>query len=212
MTGLPIFPTPTTVAIRLLNRLLQHQPWALEHLRPHNGKSVALKIGKTQLYLYILDSGYVQNHAKQVDATPNVTLILPSENLNQLPNVLRTKDPSKISNLMQIQGDAGLAQVVSDLARDLRWDIEHSLSSRIGDIPALGIIKAFKLGTSVINNISVNLTANITEYLNEESQILANKQDLSQFQQQLKQLTHKIDQAETMLSSPLDNQFGKHNA
>lgn len=212
MLGLPIFPTPTTVAIQLLNRLLKHQPWALEHLRPHNGKSVALKIGTTQLHLYILDSGYVQNYANNPDAVPNVTLILPSENLGQLPEVLRAKDPSQISNLMQIQGDAGLAQVVSDLAKDLRWDIEHSLSSRIGDMPALGIIKAFKLGTSFMNNAGTNFTANITEYISEESQILANKQELNQFQQQLKLLINKIDQAENMLNSPLDNQLGKQNA
>lgn len=201
MLGLPIFPTPTNVAVQLLNRLLKHQPWGLQHLRPHGGKSVVLKIGTTQVHLSILDSGYVQAYNNNQDHVPNVTLILPSENISQIPEVLHSNDPSQIGNLMQIQGDAGLAQVVSDLARDLRWDFEHSLASRIGDIPALTLIKFFKTGTKIIGNTGNNLTANITEYISEESQIMANKQELELFKQQLNQLTAKINQLEITLNN-----------
>lgn len=200
MFGLPIFPTPNNVAVQLLNRLLKHQPWGLQHLRPHGGKSVVLKIGTTQLHLSILDSGYVQS-CNNTNTEANVTLILPSENLSKLGDVIGSNDPSQISNLMQIQGDAGLAQVVSDLARDLRWDFEHSLASRIGDIPALALIKAFKTSTKIIGNTGNNLAVNISEFISEESQIMANQQEFHSFKQRLNQLSAKINQLETTLNN-----------
>src|SRR3546814_2325395 len=77
--------------------------------------------GSFKMGLSIQSDGLVQPSDQAV--TPNVTLTIPADQLAELPGVLRARDPALLTELLHVEGDAGLAQVVSELARDLRWEI-----------------------------------------------------------------------------------------
>src|SRR5690606_15599986 len=48
-----------------------------------------------------------------------------------------------LASALHIEGEAALAQVAAELARDLRWDGEEELARRIGDLPARLLTRAF---------------------------------------------------------------------
>src|SRR5690606_31417475 len=93
-----------------------------------------------QIGLAIGADGLVE--ASEAAIVPDVTLTLPAENLTELPAILRRGDTDEITALLHIQGDAGLAQIVSELARGLRWDAEDDLARLVGDVAAVRLMGA----------------------------------------------------------------------
>src|SRR5699024_4963913 len=121
------FPEPGAIAARALNQLLKQEAWARERLQKHSAQIVRLEVGTVMLTLVICEDGSTQ--AGQTTDTPDVTLTLPLDKLGELPARLSQQSPEELTQLLHIQGDAGLAQTVGHLAQNLRWDIEHSLRS-----------------------------------------------------------------------------------
>lgn len=194
MLALPSFLAPAAVYARLLNALLKREDWARERLYPHSGKTVRFVAGPVQLSLGIESSGYT--HASSPAIVPDVTLTIPSGEISRLPGLLRSEDPSALVSVLHIEGDAGLAQTVSDLARDLRWDIEHDLADRIGDIAALRVLQT---GSSLVRGASQSarhLGGNISEYITYESGLLVNRPALTTWVGQIDALQQKIEQLE----------------
>src|SRR6185312_13109345 len=100
---------------------------------------------------------------------PDVTLAIPGNKVAGLAAVLRARDPALITELMHIQGDAGLAQLVSDLARDLRWDLEEDLSGLVGDMAARRLLQAGKAIAGGVQSSAMRFAGNVGEFLSEES-------------------------------------------
>src|SRR5690606_25300557 len=138
MLAFPPFPAPASVCARLLNSLLRREDWAKERLARHGGKSVRFVAAPWHIGLAIGADGLVE--ASDAAIVPDVTLTLPSDKLSQLPAILRRGDTDEITALLHIQGDAGLAQVVSELARGLRWDAEDDLARLVGDVAAVRLM------------------------------------------------------------------------
>uniref|UniRef100_A0A1I8AE78 Protein kinase domain-containing protein n=1 Tax=Steinernema glaseri TaxID=37863 RepID=A0A1I8AE78_9BILA len=134
MLGIPSFLEPGAVGVRLLNALLDREDWARERLRSYAGKTVSLIVGRLQLVYTISSQGKLeQGHPAVV---PDVKLTLPQDKLPELPQILQDGDFSRVAQLMHVQGEAGLANLVSDLAANLRWDAEHDLAKIVGDVMA----------------------------------------------------------------------------
>src|SRR5690606_27535757 len=115
--------------VRALNALLARDSWARDRLRPHAGKAVRLNVAGFSLALRIAPGGSVHLHD---DPAPAVTVTVAG---NQL-GLLISDDPQQRMQAVHIEGEAALAHVVSELARDLRWDVEDELSQRLGDLPS----------------------------------------------------------------------------
>src|SRR3546814_17664990 len=99
---------------------------------------------------------------------------MPADKLTELPSLLRSRDPAALTALMRVEGDAGLAQVVSDLARDLRWAIEEDLSGLVGDMAALRLLQAGKAVARGLQLHADRLADNVGEFLSAESGRMAN--------------------------------------
>ncbi len=177
MLPLPAFFNPSAIYARVLNALLRRESWATDQLSRHSGKIVCFVVGSGQGRLLIKSNGQVQ--PAQADIVPDVTLTIPSDKLSQLPGLLQARDPSLIASLLHIQGDAGLATVVSGLAKDLRWDIEDDMSQVLGDIPAARLIGAGKMAMAGAKLAASRLGGNVAEYLSEESGLMVNRRDYS---------------------------------
>lgn len=161
------------MAARVLNALLQREDWARERLARHAGKTVRLVVGGLRLDLGITSDG----RSEQANAAivPDVILTLPADRLAQVPAMLRSEDPSALAELMHIEGDAGLARVVSDLARDLRWDVENDLAAVVGDVAARRLVTGMRSLAVGAQQSVERLRDNVGEYLQEESGLLVGR-------------------------------------
>lgn len=164
---LPI-PTPDNFVLAALNALLQRETWAQKELANYAGKTVLFKLaGKSVLQATIDENGSLLLSTS--DFEPHVVLNLPFNDLPGLITSFREYGMDGIAKQMQIQGDAGLAQLIADLARNLRWDIEADLAELFGDVAAVRITDFGKSFVGGVTQTAKRVQANIQEYLQEES-------------------------------------------
>lgn len=173
MLAFPSFLAPASLYARLLNALLQREDWARERLYPHSGKTVRFVAGPLKINLGISSAGYT--HVSDTAIVPDVTLTIPSHQISKLPALIKSQNPSELVAILHIEGDAGLAQTVSDLARDLRWDVEHDLANRFGDIAATRFLKTASTLLQTARQSTLHLGENVSEYLGHESRMLLNR-------------------------------------
>jgi ubiquinone biosynthesis protein UbiJ len=158
-------PLPYPLLIQLLNALLARESWARERLRPHAGKVVRLVLGSVEISLEIASGGGIQA-ARQ--AEPNVVLTMAAQDL---PRMLRA-DTHERMQAVRIEGEAALAHVVADLARDLRWDVEDDLAGLVGDLPARMLVRGARGLFGGMRETAVRLNQNAVEYATHEAALL----------------------------------------
>jgi len=180
MLPLPPFasflPPVSRFAAGALNALLGREPWAGERLARHAGKTVRFAWGRQRLSLTIDSDGKVAPADEAI--VPDVTLTLQSDKFSLAG--LPAGGMPDFAEVTHISGDAGLAQVVGDLARDLRWDPEDDLARVVGDIPASRLVSGARAAASGVRDVGGRLAANVAEYLAEETPTLAGKPVLAQ--------------------------------
>lgn len=162
---------PKQLAVRVLNAMLSREPWALERVAAHAGKIVRLNVSKYTIRLSIQADGSVV--LADEEQSPNVTLTINDESLKQLPSAISQKASiDDLASLLHIEGDAGLARLVSELARDLRWDIEGELSQLVGPFMATMIMSTLRKAKQAGQDLGARGTANVTEFLSHEGKVL----------------------------------------
>ncbi len=190
LSMLPV-PSPANVTARMLNALLRREPWAAERLSRHSGKSLRFTIGGWRVGYTIEASGMLQ--ASHGAVVPDVTLSLPAERLADLPAILRSRELDAITQMLHVQGDAGLATVVSELARDLRWDVEDDVSGLFGDLLGPKLVQGGRAATGLVQSTAQRAAANAAEYLGEEGRMLATKPALEHFRTDLAGMLRRLD-------------------
>lgn len=204
MLALPSFLAPAAVYARLLNALLQREDWARARLYPHSGKTVRFVAGPVRISLCVESSGFTQPSDPSV--VPDVTLTIPTHQIAKLPALIKNNDPSELVALLHIEGDAGLAQTVSDLARNLRWDIEHDLASRFGDVAALRIVQTGSTLFNTARQTTRNLSENMGEYLGHESGLLTNRPAFTGWAGDLSDARHRLELLENRINALTNTQ------
>jgi ubiquinone biosynthesis protein UbiJ len=183
-------PTPSRLAVSALNALLRREDWARERLSRHAGKTVRFALGGFSLGLTIDSEG----QAAQADpaVVPDVTLTVAPEKL-PLPRLGADRDAPDFAEATHISGDAALAQVVADLSKQLRWDPEDALARVVGDIAALRIVGGARAAAGSARQAGERLAGNVSEYLSEESGVLAGRPLLEQWRLDLAELNARTD-------------------
>lgn len=197
MFPLPAFLAPSAVYARALNALLRREEWASNRLIPHSGKVLHFAAGRLQAQLQVTRDGFVRS--ADASAAANVTLTIPANRLSELPGILKTRDPARIASLMHIEGDAGLAALVSDLARDLRWDIEDDVARLVGDIAAARLAATGKLLFKETSQAASRLHGNVAEYLSQESGMVVSQSDYNDWQLDIDRLEYRLDALDARL-------------
>jgi ubiquinone biosynthesis protein UbiJ len=190
MLPLPFLPTPSRLAVSALNALLRREDWARARLVRHAGKTVRFALGGFSLGLTIDSEGL----AAQADAAvvPDVTLTVAPEKL-PLPRLGADRERPDFAEATHISGDAALAQVVSDLSKQLRWDPEDALARVVGDIAALRLVGGARAAAAGAPTASLRLAENVSEYLSEESGMLASRPALEQWRLDLAELNARAE-------------------
>jgi ubiquinone biosynthesis protein UbiJ len=194
MSVVPDFLHPARMGVRLINRLLVRDEWAQARLAAFSGHSVRVEAGLLQFQCSITADGQLQHCDSSV--LPDVTLTLPAERLSQIPSVLRGGDPSALTQLMRIEGEAALANVVADLAQSLRPDVEGELAAVVGDIPAVRLLSGAKSLFDGSRKTVRNAAENLGEYLGEESDLLVSHSRYQMWKARFQQVEQALERTE----------------
>jgi ubiquinone biosynthesis protein UbiJ len=190
MLPIPALPDPTRLPIRALNALLRREDWARARLARHGGKTVRLAAGTFKLSLTIDSEGYTGIADRAI--VPDVTLTIDPARFS-LSRLLQGRGDEAaqadaaamararadaIADMTHISGDAGLAQVVAELAAQLRWDAEDDMARLIGDIPAMRLAGGARALSAGLRNAAARLGSNLAEYLSQEQPVLTARPSL----------------------------------
>src|SRR5690606_33708537 len=116
--------------------------------------------------------------------------------LAQLPAVLRRGDTDEVTALLHIQGDAGLAQVVSELARGLRWDAEDDLARVVGDVAAVRLMGAARGLALGAERSATRMAEHIGEYLVEKKPQVLGRSAFDDWRGRLNGMNQRLIQLE----------------
>lgn len=186
-----------------LNTLTRQQAWAAQRLAQHAGKTIRIVVGGFELNWSIeLDGQLVR---AQEAAVPDVTLEILVEKFNPFSLLDQSNKPD-IAEYVHVSGQAALAQVVSELARDLRPDPEDALSQWIGDVPARRVVRGARQLFGAAQTFGVSLSQNLAEYLSEETDALVSQPAMvmqKNTQAELMVCLERLEQRQSLLHNRL---------
>jgi ubiquinone biosynthesis protein UbiJ len=191
---LPI-PTPAAAATRAFNALLDREPWARDRLQAHAGKTARLALGGWSFAFGITTAGHVAPAIE--DVTPDVVLTVATDKLSSLVS----DDLARRMSAVRIDGDAALAHTISDLARDLRWDIEESLSGVVGDVAALRLVTGVRAVNAGVRDGAWRFAENLSEYVTEEAGLVASAPALAAWSADVRRLRDGTERADKRVAS-----------
>ena len=185
--------------VRLVNRVLSDYPAARERLRAHQGMVVAVAIGPVKTVMRVStggdfelvgDTGY-----ESAETVTDVSITMP---LSLLPG-LAAKKPEALSKVV-FSGDSELAATLSDIARNVEWDVEADLSRVVGDVVAHRVIGAAQRARAWQNEAGERLSANVAEYLTEERNAFISARELEELTRNSEALRDDIGRLDARLS------------
>jgi ubiquinone biosynthesis protein UbiJ len=177
------FPHPATSA---LNHVLRASPLAMQRLARHAGRTAAFHVGPVWL-------------AFTVQTTGEVTAALPSAARDLevrispflLPRLAAGEEAAFRD--IEMQGDMELAQEISYLARNLRWDAAEDLSKVVGDVAAERIVGGAKALRDWGREAALRTAQGAAEYWTEESPLIASRVKVAGFVEEVSRLAEAVD-------------------
>lgn len=186
--------------IKFFNRVLSDYPAARVRLQAHRGKVIASQVGPVSTRMRVTKEGEMElvGDAGNNAAAPDVSFILP---LSLLPGMI-TQGAAALSQVT-FTGDSELAATLSDIARNVEWDVEEDLSRVVGDVAAHRVIESRLRAREWRNQAGQRLTANVAEYLTEERRAFITRREHEDLTRQSEILRDDI--------ARLDARFAKMN-
>lgn len=102
---------------------------------------------------------------------------------------------------LALTGDIKVAQQFASVAENLNIDWQSELATHIGDVPTY---KLMQLGKKISNKVqfaSKQISADASEYLVHEKRLVVTRSQLENFNQQVSQLTHQVDNIATRIEA-----------
>ena len=161
---------PVRLWAQAFNLLSRQQPWAALRLANHAGQTLRIRLGEFQVTFTIRHDGTLV--AAESEVVPDVVLELVAEKISFI-TMLAPGTRTDIAQWVHVTGQAALAQVVSDLARDLRPDPEDALARWLGDVPARRLTQGIQGALIGAQSFAWGLAENLAEYFSEETNTLA---------------------------------------
>lgn len=192
MTALPL---PASVlsaaALAAVNHVLDQADWARQRLQPFAGRIVRISMPPFVLSFALDSDGRFENS----NAEPDLTIALPAQS-----PLLALQGNDQVMKAGQINGPADLADALSFVLRNLRWDIEEDLSKVFGDIVAHRIVATLNAFTQWQRQAARNFVENISEYLVEENPTLMKPADIAVFADEVGRLRNDLARIETRIN------------
>ena len=97
-----------------------------------------------------------------------------------------------------------LANQVTQVLKNIKWDIEEDLSKYIGDIPAVHTTKFLKKVFNSSQRNMFNLTSSLIEYWQEESPILAKKRNVEIFNSKVDKIVEDVERIDVRFNTIIE--------
>lgn len=174
--------------VAALNHLLEQEPWARKLLLPYAGRIIAFDASAFGLMLRIDTQGLVALADIQAPQ-PAVTLAVPLQQWPLVVSDVASGGQAAAMRHVRIEGDAELANTVSTLARNLRWDAAEDLAralravmgGTVGDSVAQRVVDGAREAHQTALRIGKSVVDNVAEYLLDEQPTLVRHAALADF-------------------------------
>lgn len=182
------------VFLRVANRLLGREAWALQRLAPFAGKAVMLIAPPLpDLLLEIATDGTLA--LASLDHAPAASIRLTPDILAELAG----RDRTSWADRVQIAGDEALARALRELMRELRWDVEEDLS-RVGDAAAHRLGRAARSFSDWQRDVRQRLIENVLEYAIDERRLVPRRSELSALSGEIEDFALALNRLEARIS------------
>jgi ubiquinone biosynthesis protein UbiJ len=181
-------------AARAVNRVLTGYPKAMQRLAHHAGKRCRFEAGPGSIELRVTSVGAAEPVGERVSGDPEVVFMIPAASL---PTFLRDREAAMQS--ATFAGDSEFAQLIAELARELRWEAEEDLSRVIGDIGAHRVANAMQRAGAWQRDARSRLIDNAAEYLTEENRAFLTRSDFENFTRGIEDLRDAVARLEARL-------------
>ncbi|AGW88817.1 sterol-binding protein [Ralstonia pickettii DTP0602] len=176
-----------TPAVSALNHLLEQEPWARNQLAPFAGRVIRFDAAAFVLSLKVTEHGCTEM-APEVEA-PAVTLRVPLQQWPLVAADVAEGGQAAAMRHVRIEGDAELANTVSTLARNVRWDAAEDLSRAlrgilggpVSDSVAQRVVDGARQVHEQATRVGRALVDNVTDYLLDEHPTLVRHAALEEF-------------------------------
>jgi ubiquinone biosynthesis accessory factor UbiJ len=178
----------SSLSAAALGRIIGSEPWAQQQLAPHAGKQVAVRLEPFTLTYAIEPSG--QLVAARGDAPGEVTT--PNVMVTLTPQALLAPAEQRLSHI-RIEGDAGLAHALGDVAGNLRLDVEHELAKIVGDIPAHQLATGLNAAFAALKQQADRTLAFAVQRATQDDPIITPREPFTAFAQELRALRDQLE-------------------
>jgi ubiquinone biosynthesis accessory factor UbiJ len=177
--------------VHALNYLLAQETWASDLLQKQKNKTIKLVLPVVEMSLKVTDQGHFALEEK-LSGEPNVTLTIGADVFNAY--IAGGKEAAV--KHVKVSGDVDLAQAVSTLAGQLRWEAEEDLSKLVGDPMAHRIMQAAKQSKQFSQNVLQDVGTSVLEYLIHEKPTLVKREELVRYKDEIRRLRDDIERIE----------------
>jgi len=180
-------------AARAANHVLRATPVALERLRAHAGRTVGFAMGPVELAFTVQTTGEV------LPALPGTGRDLEVRISPFLLPRLALGDEAAFREIA-MTGDMELAQEVSFLLRNLRWDVEEDLARLVGDVAAHRIGGAARSVLRETREAGLRAAQALAEYATEEASLAASRVRIEGFVDDVARLRDDLDRLDKRIT------------
>jgi len=177
-----------------VNHLLRSNAWAAPRLAPYAGRTAQFVCPPLKFALTVLDNGEVAT--APAAATPDVIITITPGLLLRMA----ARDDT-VWREIKIEGDAGFAAAINQVAGNLRWDAEEDLSRIFGDIVAHRMVQTGRTLDQWRAQSIDNLARSFAEYWTEERPLIARARDVELFNREVDQLRDDAARLEKRLEN-----------
>jgi ubiquinone biosynthesis protein UbiJ len=160
--------------LKILNHLIDQTPGAHARLASQAGRHVRLELGTgSGLSFAIEGSGRLVGDP---EGTPAVTIRVPADALLRFPH----QGESALREA-RVEGDAALAETISQVFRSLHWDAAEDISRLLGDAAAERLVGAARSTLASGRDLAARLTASTSEYVADEAAMVMRSDAVESF-------------------------------
>lgn len=183
--------------IRFFNRVLSDYPAARVRFQAHAGKVIGAEVGPVKMQMRVTQHGEMElvGNAGVPAPDADVSFTVP---LSLLPR-LASKDETALAQIA-FSGDAELAATLSDIARNVGWDVEADLSRVVGDVAAHRMVESAQRARAWQTDARQRFTANVAEYATEEREAFITTRELENLARQNETLRDDIARLDARLA------------
>jgi len=170
-----------------VNHILHQNDWTKPHLVNFAGKVIELNYGNDLfIQLMQINNDGLLSLIKNTESQPSLTIKVSNRTVFQM---ITKQDLDDI----EIQGDMKLAKKLSEVLKNLEWDLSLEIDRYLGP-QAAGIYQ--RLSNKIITqirNITKNIMETTVEYYQEENKIFAKPYQVKEFNDNVDELLIRFE-------------------